>query len=75
MSDYAPSSTTLNGGRPTVMGFTLIAEAERLAYADRDFNISLTSILSGCPAARSPWLTRATWRRAALIPPHSMGSW
>ena len=33
---YKPTAIDLEGGKPTVTGVHLVAEAERLAYADRD---------------------------------------
>lgn len=45
LGDYAPEDMDLNGGRPTVDGVHLIAEAERLAYADRDEYVADTDFV------------------------------
>lgn len=76
MSDYAPSKVDLNGGRPTVMGVHLIAEAERLAYADRDQYIADVDFVQ-LPGGSLTTLVDPGYlaARAALISPqHSMGS-
>jgi gamma-glutamyltranspeptidase/glutathione hydrolase len=68
MGDYKPTNVDLNGGKPTPMGVHLIAEAERLAYADRDKYIADTDYVplpGGSPNTLlgSDYLTG----RAALI--------
>ncbi len=46
MSRYAPTAMDSNGGKPSVMGVHLIAEAENLAYADRNMYVADTDFIS-----------------------------
>lgn len=76
MSSYRPGDVDLNGGHPSVMGVHLIAEAERLAYADRDEYVADTDFVP-LPGGSLNTLIDPTYLagRAALISPeHSMGS-
>ncbi|WP_420992766.1 gamma-glutamyltransferase family protein [Cupriavidus sp. 30B13] len=45
MSRYAPAVVDKNGGRPTVLGAHLIAEAGNLAYADRNKYVADTDFI------------------------------
>jgi gamma-glutamyltranspeptidase/glutathione hydrolase len=68
MGNYRPTDVDLNGGRPTVMGVHLIAEAERLAYADRDKYVADTDFVP-LPGGSPDTLLNASYLagRAALI--------
>jgi gamma-glutamyltranspeptidase/glutathione hydrolase len=75
LAAYAPNPIDRDGGKPAVEGVHLIAEAERLAYADRDKYVADTDFVplpGGSPAALlDPTYLRS---RAALIDPtRSMG--
>ncbi len=45
LSPYRPSAMDVNGGKPIAAGVHLVAEAERLAYADRDKYIADTDFV------------------------------
>jgi gamma-glutamyltranspeptidase / glutathione hydrolase len=76
MSDHKPTDVDLNGGRPAVMGVHLVAEAERLAYADRDRYVADTDFVP-LPGGTPDTLLNSEYLagRAALISEqHSMGT-
>jgi gamma-glutamyltranspeptidase/glutathione hydrolase len=76
MAQYPPTALDLNGGKPSVMGVHLIAEAERLAYADRDKYVADSDFVP-LPGGNSQALLDPTYLkgRAALInPDRSMGT-
>ncbi|MCV7222737.1 gamma-glutamyltransferase family protein [Mycolicibacterium elephantis] len=76
MADHRPTEVDLNGGRPTVMGVHLIAEAERLAYADRDRYVADTDFVA-LPGDSPDTLLGSdylTGRAALISPEHTMGT-
>jgi gamma-glutamyltranspeptidase / glutathione hydrolase len=75
MGSYKPTDVDLNGGRPSVMGVHLVAEAERLAYADRDKYVTDTDFVP-LPGGTPGTLLGADYLagRAALVSQqHTMG--
>jgi gamma-glutamyltranspeptidase/glutathione hydrolase len=76
MGEHEPTDVDLNGGRPAVMGVHLIAEAERLAYADRDKYVADTEFVP-LPGGSPNTLLNSDYLagRAALISEqHTMGT-
>ncbi|TRW83377.1 gamma-glutamyltransferase family protein [Mycolicibacterium sp. 018/SC-01/001] len=76
MAPLRPTDVDLNGGRPTVQGVHLIAEAERLAYADRDRYVADTDFVP-LPGGSPDALLAAGYLagRAALVSPdRTMGT-
>jgi gamma-glutamyltranspeptidase/glutathione hydrolase len=76
MAEHKPTDVDLNGGRPTVMGVHLIAEAERLAYADRDKYVADTDFVP-LPGGSPDTLLGADYlagRAARISEQHSMGT-
>jgi gamma-glutamyltranspeptidase/glutathione hydrolase len=68
MSRNAPTAIDLEGGRPTVAGVHLVAEAERLAYADRDKYVADTDYVPLPGGSADTLLNKAYMRaRAGLI--------
>ncbi|SNT17800.1 gamma-glutamyltransferase [Rhodococcoides kyotonense] len=76
LAQYAPTDMDANGGRPTAEGVHLISEAERLAYADRDFYVADPDFVP-LPGGTPDTLLNPDYlaERAALIDPgRSMGT-
>ena len=75
LSQYPPTNIEYEGGIPHVMAVHLVAEAERLAYADRDQYVADTDFVP-LPAQGLSTLLDKNYlkQRAALIDPNrSMG--
>ncbi len=68
MAAHKPTAVDIEGGKPTVMGVHLVAEAGRLAYADRNMYIADTDFT---PLPGNSWNTMLNkpylQSRAALI--------
>ncbi|MGJ7484183.1 gamma-glutamyltransferase family protein [Variovorax sp. LT2P21] len=60
---HAPSQVDLEGGKPSVMGVHLVAEAERLAYADRDKYVADTDFVP-LPGGSADTLLNKTYMRS-----------
>ncbi|EHB54929.1 gamma-glutamyltransferase [Mycolicibacterium rhodesiae JS60] len=76
LARHRPTDVDRNGGRPTVAGVHLVAEVERLAYADRDRYVADTDFVP-LPGGSPQALLGADYLagRAALISPQrSMGT-
>ena len=68
MARNAPTAIDLEGGRPTVQGVHLVAEAERLAYADRDKYVADTDYVPLPGGSADTLLNKAYMRsRAGLV--------
>lgn len=63
MGLHAPSQVDLEGGKPSVMGVHLVAEAERLAYADRDKYVADTDFVP-LPGGNADTLLNKTYMRS-----------
>jgi gamma-glutamyltranspeptidase/glutathione hydrolase len=63
MGLHAPSQVDLEGGKPSVMGVHLVAEAERLAYADRDKYVADTDFVP-LPGGSADTLLNKTYMRS-----------
>ena len=76
LAQYAPANASNEGGVPSSMGVHLVAEAERLAYADRDKYVADTDFVP-LPAQGLASLLGSDYlkQRASLISPDkSMGT-
>ncbi|HNT39909.1 MAG TPA: gamma-glutamyltransferase family protein [Rubrivivax sp.] len=75
LAALAPTARDAEGGKPSVLGVHLVAEAERLAFADRDRFVADTDFVPLPGGSPARMLEAAYLRqRAALIDPrHSMG--
>jgi gamma-glutamyltranspeptidase/glutathione hydrolase len=63
MGLHVPSQVDLEGGKPSVMGVHLVAEAERLAYADRDKYVADTDFVP-LPGGSADTLLNKTYMRS-----------
>ena len=71
-----PTALDSNGGRPSVQGVHLVAEANRLAYADRDKYVADTDFVPLPGGSPTAMVNKAYLKaRAALVnPARSMGT-
>ena len=70
MAALKPTAVDDNGGRPTVLGVHLFAEANRLAYADRDKYVADTDFVPLPGGSTAAMLNKDYLRqRASLISP------
>ncbi len=70
LARYAPSRMDRNGGRPSVVGVHLVAEAEHLAYADRNKYVADTDFVPLPGGSWNSMLDKTYLRqRATLIRP------
>ncbi len=68
LSAHAPTSMDDEGGKPAVLGVHLVAEAERLAYADRNMYVADTDFVPLPGGSPDAMLSKDYLRdRAALI--------
>jgi gamma-glutamyltranspeptidase/glutathione hydrolase len=69
LAELAPTALDGNGGKPSPMGVHLVAEAERLAYADRDKYIADTDFVPLPKGANGPAMLDKAYlkQRASLV--------